>query len=458
MGMSPSVSITITTLCLTLNQVLGFNPAIQVPRFVVEEFTQTTSNCMLGSRVPGLSMKDQMSSTSDLGTYVENLNKIVDLLGKAKNVMVLSGAGMSTAAGIPDFRSAGGLYDSSSSMLDKFTYLPDSPEVKDAIGRDVKNALTMNVLARNPLPYHEMRRGLILGVAANQWKATLGHLFPEILNQNGKLRMLASQNVDGIDHKVLSDKSKLFNPHGLIPTLVSEFIAEPLCMEPSEPLYEKYVELVKENIKDIYADRPPRRGKSSHLWPGPEKSTPITLEMFGDLLPAEYGDAVKYEKANKVYSVKPGTVLFDRQLWTNTAAGESYNAFNDVRRSDLLLVMGTSLSGLTIDMLAQIAGDQGIPRGVFDMTTAPVEAMDWTEEDAFLQQPIDMSILDILQKMGWLEQLFDYLPQLCLGSLRTFRQYILDHADSSEIEKKLGKIDAAIELEIDREKYFYGDD
>ena len=34
----------------------------------------------------------------------------VELLRNAKNIMVLSGAGISTSCGIPDFRSATGLY------------------------------------------------------------------------------------------------------------------------------------------------------------------------------------------------------------------------------------------------------------------------------------------------------------------------------------------------------------
>ena len=34
--------------------------------------------------------------------------------------------------------------------------------------------------------------------------------------------------------------------------------------------------------------------------------------------------------------------------------------------------MGTSLSGLTIDNVAYLAGSRGIPRVVFDVTDAPV--------------------------------------------------------------------------------------
>merc|ERR1711972_1260274 len=145
-----------------------------------------------------------------------------------------------------------------------------------------------------------------------QWKCSPGHVFPAILAANGKLRVLASQNIDGLDHKVISDKRKLYNPHGLMSFLVSELSNRPLCTSVQDPIYQRYVELVKANVKDIYAEVDPRRGKSSHLWPGPEQSVPITLEMFGDVLPPEWEKAREEEKRAKRYSVKPGSVLFDR--------------------------------------------------------------------------------------------------------------------------------------------------
>ncbi|CAK0912131.1 unnamed protein product, partial [Prorocentrum cordatum] len=222
-----------------------------------------------------------------MAAYEEALARAVDTLRRSSNVMVLSGAGMSTAAGIPDFRSPGGLYGTSERLLDRFTYLGDPAAVarqKRALEGDIKSALTLALFRENPLPYHEMRRGFILGLGAGQWKCSLGHVFPAILAANGKLRMLASQNIRG-PLKVISDKSKLYNPHGLMSALVSEPLEHrggghediTLCMDPADPLYQKYVELVKTSIKDIYHDRPLRQGRSSHLWPGPEESTPITL-------------------------------------------------------------------------------------------------------------------------------------------------------------------------------------
>jgi len=308
------------------------------------------------------------------------LHKAVDRLRRADRVMVLSGAGMSTAAGIPDFRSPGGLYGTSATLLDRFTYVEREGRGGAAWQRaqlqdDIRNALTHSFFRWNPLPYHEMRRGMIIGLGENQWKLTIGHVLAEILNRQGKLRLLASQNIDGLDHKVVSDKTKLYNPHGLMSTLVSEPSDVPLCTSAADPIYQRYVELVKANVKDIYADRPPRQGKSSHLWPGPRRSAPISLAMLGELLPPHLHEARQHEDASGTFSLKPGTVLFDRTLWRTDASGAPCDAFQIVRECDCVLVMGTSLSGLTIDHVAHTAGRElGLPLLVFDVSTAPVDS------------------------------------------------------------------------------------
>jgi len=404
---------------------------------------------------------------NNTAAYTQNIERVVTQLSAANKVMVLSGAGMSTVAGIPDFRSAGGLYGNSQLLAKAFTYLKDASKSeewqREMIAHDVKSALLHSFFKVNPLPYHEMRRGMIIGLGEQQWKPTIGHVFPAILERNKKLHMLASQNIDGLDHMVIADKRKLYNPHGLMSVLVCEPLYMPLCTSPEDPIYKKYVELVKENVKDIYADRPARNGKSSHLWQGPKDSTPITLEMFGEVLPEEFRKAAEMEKQRREYSVKPGSVLFDRKLWDTNAAGEPYDAFSDVNSCDMLLIMGTSLSGLTIDNLAHIAGHLDIPRVVFDMTEAPVKSIRskgrWAEQqDSFLQGSIDDSILDVLQRMGWLEQLLDYLQYLCLGSLKKLKQFLLQHSTSGETPANVEKVEETIKAEIEREKRFYGDE
>lgn len=80
--------------------------------------------------------------------------------------------GMSVAAGIPDFRSPGGMYDTLRPEL-----LTASAEERVAMTADPTAVVSWDLFRHNPLPYLEVRRPFILGVAEQRWKATLSHWF-----------------------------------------------------------------------------------------------------------------------------------------------------------------------------------------------------------------------------------------------------------------------------------------
>lgn len=193
--------------------------------------------------------------------------------------------------------------------------------------------------------------------------------------------------------------------------------------------------------------------------------------MFRDLDPElpwtarKLLEASESETKNGTYSVKPGSVLFDRTLWRHNAAGERYDAFGDVGNCDMVLVMGTSLSGLTIDDLAHSAGRLKKRRIVFDMFDTPVQSIKcngpWNpEHDSFVQGPIDISILQILRHLNWISQLFDdthYLDQLCLNSLNALKDDVMQHPEEAT-PHYVSMLDTAIAKETERESYFYPDD
>ncbi|KAL1472774.1 hypothetical protein MTO96_039117, partial [Rhipicephalus appendiculatus] len=94
--------------------------------------------------------------------------------GKCKNIIAMIGAGISTAAGIPDFRSPNsGIY----SKLGKFN-LP-SPEAIFEIG----------YFRRNPAPFFALARQLF----PKDLKPTLSHYFLRLLHQKGLLLRLYTQ-------------------------------------------------------------------------------------------------------------------------------------------------------------------------------------------------------------------------------------------------------------------------
>lgn len=125
----------------------------------------------------------------------QNLKDVADFIqsDKCRNILVLAGAGMSVASGIPDFRSPNGLY----ATLDA-QQLTASDEERAAIQDDPSSALDQHLFLQNPLPCLELQREFLLGTRAQRWKATLAHRFLELLHvKTNKLVRQYTQNIDG---------------------------------------------------------------------------------------------------------------------------------------------------------------------------------------------------------------------------------------------------------------------
>lgn len=119
--------------------------------------------------------------------------------GKCKNIIAMIGAGISTAAGIPDFRSPNsGIY----SKLGKFN-LP-SPEAIFEIG----------YFRRNPAPFYALARQLF----PKDLKPTLSHYFLRLLHQKGLLLRLYTQNIDCLERLAGIPAESIVEAHGTFHT------------------------------------------------------------------------------------------------------------------------------------------------------------------------------------------------------------------------------------------------
>jgi len=115
--------------------------------------------------------------------------------GICKNIIVLSGAGISVAAGIPDFRTPGtGLYDN----LEKYK-LP-YPEAIFEIG----------YFKENPNPFFVLAKELYPG----NFDPTPCHYFVNLLNQKGLLIRNYTQNIDTLERVAGVPEDKLVEAHG----------------------------------------------------------------------------------------------------------------------------------------------------------------------------------------------------------------------------------------------------
>merc|ERR1719433_366984 len=118
--------------------------------------------------------------------------------GRYKNVIIMTGAGLSTAAGIPDFRSADGLY----AML------------KEKYGMSEPSQLfSIDFFRKNPEPFFERVRELDF-YPGGKYKPTVAHLLAPLLHKKGILTRNFTQNIDGLDTLTSLPLDKLVEAHG----------------------------------------------------------------------------------------------------------------------------------------------------------------------------------------------------------------------------------------------------
>ena len=116
--------------------------------------------------------------------------------GHAKRVVVLTGAGVSVAAGIPDFRTPGtGLYDN----LQKYN-LPYPEAVFD-----------VQFYSNNPQPFCALAKEIWPGLTHSP---TLTHSFLKLLSDKGLLLRNYSQNIDGLEFLAGIPPEELVECHG----------------------------------------------------------------------------------------------------------------------------------------------------------------------------------------------------------------------------------------------------
>jgi NAD-dependent deacetylase sirtuin 2 len=318
----------------------------------------------------------------------------VDIAGLARfllsqdcqSVCFLTGAGVSVASGIPDFRSPGGMYDSLRPEL-----ITATEAQREAMRQDPTNVVSWEMFQQNALPYLEVRRPFILGTRNRQWKATLAHRFAELLHvKTGKLTRIYTQNIDSLDYQCDKlPREKIVSVHGTIAEAECEGCGH-------QTPFEKFCDLVQQNIKDIY-----RQDDKA-----PAESAPVLCE-----------------KCHKPL-VKPRTVLFGRRL----PADFFVKSRQDLPRTDLLFVAGTSLVVSPANLLVYNVPDSTI-RVVVNRDPVGAELgivygdNVRNKRDFFAQGNCDEVFLELIQALGWLDDVNEEeLPKASADLVRTAKQ------------------------------------
>lgn len=339
------------------------------------------------------SFGDAPKSLADVARFIRS--------DDCQSIIILAGAGMSVASGIPDFRSAGGLYDTLRPNL-----LTATEVEREAIRVDPTTALEMGMFLQNPLPCLELNRPFILGTRDRLWKATLAHRFVELLHmKTGKLTRLYQQNIDGLESQCTNlPRDKVVMVHGSMDEAECA-----LCKTKSN--FHGFCSLVEKKIKDIEEKDPT----------APAISTPIACDLCG------------YE------TMKPSIVLFRSALPQEFF----HNAREDLPDVDLLIVVGTSLAVAPANSLIYRS-----PRSAMRLVVnrepvgyrLGIDYSDHAKRDYFAQGDIDKVLLDLVDELGWLEDLQSLCEQLPQQSAAVLKAR-LERDESATKRQKVDDVD-----------------
>jgi NAD-dependent deacetylase len=177
------------------------------------------------------------------------------LVARSRRILVLTGAGISTDSGIPDFRGPDGVW----------TKNPGA-----------EKAATLETYVHDP---EARRRAWQNRLASPLWAAqpNEGHRALVTLERSGRLDMLVTQNIDGLHQKAGSDPARIIEIHGNS--------AEIVCLrcgyrQPAEPVHDR----VRAGDPDPSCQQGADGGTHGSLCGGILKSATIS---FGQSLVAE---------------------------------------------------------------------------------------------------------------------------------------------------------------------------
>ncbi len=120
----------------------------------------------------------------------KSLTAFVELIKQSESIAVLTGAGISTSAGIPDFRGPKGLY---------VTRQYDPEKVFD-----------INYFYHDPKPFFAFARDFL--TLENKIRPTYAHRFLTHLEKEGKIKGIVTQNIDSL-HQIAGSKN-VYEMHG----------------------------------------------------------------------------------------------------------------------------------------------------------------------------------------------------------------------------------------------------
>ncbi|KAK4247015.1 DHS-like NAD/FAD-binding domain-containing protein [Corynascus novoguineensis] len=271
--------------------------------------------------------------------------------GRARRIVVMTGAGISTAAGIPDFRSPEtGLYANLAALN-----LPEPEAVFD-----------LAFFQQNPRPFYALARELYPGA---RYRPTVSHAFLALLARKNLLHVLFTQNIDCLERAAGVPPDRIIEAHGSFATQ--------RCIDCREPFADDAK--MRESVERGEVPRCERVvGRDEDETDG-------------------IGGKEQDEERRCGGLVKPDIVFFGEAL-----PKAFFERSGAVQEADLVLVMGTSLQVHPFAGLPNMAEEE-VPRVLFNLER--VGSFGTRADDVMVLGDCDAGVRKLADALGWRDEL-----------------------------------------------------
>lgn len=307
-----------------------------------------------------------------IGVAENPFNTAVNLIRLSSNIIVLTGAGISTSLGIPDFRSSGGLYE--------------QLQAKDSGVDEPEDLFRLETFAENPSRFYTLVAQKLLTPLSEDGtpRFTPTHTFIKVLQDKGKLLTNYTQNIDGLE--VVCGITQLVQTHGSI--------AAGRCLCCGKEHSQNFRSLWDQGAVPACAKCDAKRQQALNRRQEKHnaRNGPREIAKRPERRSAK---RVKYEEssARVEHVLRPNIVFFDESL--PVKYGERLAA--DKGKVDLLIVIGTSLE---IEPLSKLPLEDSI-------RDKPIIWINRTASTSKLEPTIqllgkcDVVVEELASRLGW---------------------------------------------------------
>lgn len=317
-----------------------------------------------------MALSRELSKRSKLPSY-NTIDDVVTLLDKCNNIIVLTGAGISTSLGIPDFRSKDvGLYAKLAHLG-----LSDPQEVFD-----------ITLFKEDPSIFYSVARDILPTTS----RFTPTHAFIKLLQDKNKLLTNYSQNIDNIEGVAGVKPEKLIQCHGSFATASCTKCAHQVAGEAIFPdIRAGLIPRCKRCVQYLRAAAAPAAMKRKRSANGSE---PKKRKK------AEYEDSSSEEGGDDEYDLPEAGVMKPDITFFGEALPDTFHdrlTKHDKDIVDLVIVIGTSLKVAPVSEVVPFLPPH-IPQ--IYISREPVKHVNF---DVDMLGDCDVVVAELCRRAGW---------------------------------------------------------